>query len=79
MTRGGSQRHSKKEKILPCLTSLLFPFQAPSHSVGVKAGAECYVINFVRGNCFGLVDIKNWNKTFVMGPSCVFILHCPWG
>jgi hypothetical protein len=67
------------KKKLASLTFLLFPFQAPSYYVGIKAGAECYVIFFVRDNCFGLVDIENWNKTFVMEPSCVFVPHCPWG
>jgi hypothetical protein len=50
------------------LTFLLFPFQLPSHSVGVEAGADCYVINFVRDNCFGITDTENWNKKFDREP-----------
>jgi len=61
--------------LLPLLNFLLFPFQLPSHSVGVKAGADSYVINFVRDNCFGLIDTANWNETFVREPSDVFKPH----
>lgn len=68
---------NNKIPLLPPLTFLLSLFQSPSHSVGVKAGADCCVIDFILDNCFGLIDIENWNETFVREASGVFIPHCP--